>query len=84
MLPSKRPKRLNKPRWTESQKQLVLKYGGSEFMSDFEDACQKLNLPLIVLTASSPKYNVSIERGNRIFREEFYARKDLLSDSGAM
>jgi len=59
--------------------------GGSEFMADFEEACQKLNLPLIVLPPSSPKYNGGVERGNRIFREEFYARKDLLSDSiGAM
>lgn len=59
--------------------------GGSEFMADFEEACQKLNLPLIVLPPSSPKYNGGVERGNRIFREEFYARKDLLADSvGAM
>jgi hypothetical protein len=55
--------------------------GGSEFMADFEEACQKLNLPLIVLPPSSPKYNGGVERGNRIFREEFYARKDLLADS---
>ncbi len=59
--------------------------GGSEFMADFEEACQKLNLPLIVLPPSSPKYNGGVERGNRIFREEFYAKKDLLADSvGAM
>lgn len=59
--------------------------GGSEFMADFEETCQKLNLPLIVLPPSSPKYNGGVERGNRIFREEFYACKNLLSDSvGAM
>jgi len=59
--------------------------GGSEFMADFEDACRDLNIPLIVLPPKSPKYNGGVERGNRIFREEFYARKDLLSDSiGAM
>lgn len=59
--------------------------GGSEFMADFEDACRELHIPLIVLPPKSPKYNGGVERGNRIFREEFYARKDLLSDSiGAM
>ena len=59
--------------------------GGSEFMGEFDQACKDLNLPLIVLPPSSPKYNGGVERGNRIFREEFYARKDILSDSvGAM
>jgi putative transposase len=36
---------------------------------------------LIVLPPARPKYNGGVERGNRIFREEFYARKDLLADS---
>nr|WP_245581559.1 transposase [Octadecabacter arcticus] len=32
-----------------------------------------------------PKYNGSVERGNRTFREEFYACRDLIADSiGAM
>jgi len=55
--------------------------GGSEFMAEFEDACAELNLPLDVLPPASPKYNGGVERGNRTFREEFYARKDLLADS---
>jgi len=59
--------------------------GGSEFMADFEDSCAELGLELIVLPPARPKYNGGVERGNRIFREEFYYRHDLLADSiGAM
>ncbi len=54
--------------------------GGSEFMGDFEAVCAVLNLELIVLPLASPKKSGGVERGNRIFREEFYARS-LLSDS---
>jgi len=55
--------------------------GGSEFMKDFEQACAELNILLYVLPPSRPQYNGGVERGNRIFREEFYARKDLLANS---
>ena len=55
--------------------------GGSEFRGDFEDACAELIIPLIVLPPAKPTYNGGVERGNRIFREEFYARKDIISDS---
>lgn len=59
--------------------------GGSEFMADFEDACAELKIPLIVLPPSRPTYNGGVERGNRTFREEFYAKPNLLADSlGAM
>lgn len=59
--------------------------GGSEFMAEFEDTCRELGIPLMVLPPSKPKYNGGVERGNRIFREEFYANKNLLADSiGAM
>jgi putative transposase len=59
--------------------------GGSEFMADFELACKDLDIALYVLPPKKPKYNGGVERGNRIFREEFYARNDLLADSiGAM
>jgi transposase InsO family protein len=59
--------------------------GGSEFMDEFEEACAKLDIPLIVLPPKKPAYNGGVERGNRTFREEFYARPDLLADSiGAM
>lgn len=55
--------------------------GGSEFRAEFEEACEALAIPLIVLPPAKPKYNGGVERGNRIFREEFYEREDLLADS---
>lgn len=59
--------------------------GGSEFMNEFEAACAEFNIPLEVLPPAKPKYNGGVERGNRIFREEFYANPKLLADSlGAM
>jgi|TARA_B110000285_G_scaffold81361_1_gene93797 putative transposase len=59
--------------------------GGSEFMADFETACEQMKIPLIVLPPARPKYNGGVERGNRTFREEFYACRDLIADSiGAM
>lgn len=59
--------------------------GGPEFMSDFETACEQMKIPLIVLPPARPKYNGGVERGNRTFREEFYACRDLIADSiGAM
>ncbi|MEE9272865.1 MAG: integrase core domain-containing protein, partial [Robiginitomaculum sp.] len=59
--------------------------GGSEFMAEFEQACEDVNIPLIVLPPSRPTYNGGVERGNRTFKEEFYYKRDLLADSiGAM
>ena len=55
--------------------------GGSEFMAEFEKACADLAIPLIVLPPAKPQYNGGVERGNRIFREEFYNRNDLLENS---
>jgi putative transposase len=55
--------------------------GGSEFMAEFEEACSDLDIPLFVLPPKKPKYNGGVERSNRIFREEFYARNDLLADT---
>ena len=54
-------------------------------MADFKTACEQMSIPLIVLPPARPKYNGGVERGNRIFREEFYACRDLIADSiGAM
>ena len=59
--------------------------GGSEFMAEFEQACADIGIELFVIPPKKPKYNGGIERSNRTFREEFYARKDLLADPvGAM
>jgi len=55
--------------------------GGSEFMAYFEEACEDLKIPLLVLPPRSPQQNGGVERGNRTFREEFYAKRDLLADS---
>ena len=55
--------------------------GGSEFMAEFESTCAKLHIPLMVLPPSKPTYNGGVERANRIFREEFYARPSLLADT---
>ena len=55
--------------------------GGSEFMKDFEHECANQRLPLFVLPPKRPQFNGGVERGNRIFRDDFYSRKDLLADS---
>ena len=55
--------------------------GGSEFMRHFEQRCEELGIALFVLPPNRPQYNGGVERGNRIFREEFYARKDIVADS---
>ena len=46
--------------------------GGSEFMAEFEQACQDLNLPLFVLPPKKPEYNGCVERANGASRYEFY------------
>ncbi|SDF09119.1 Integrase core domain-containing protein [Thermus arciformis] len=48
--------------------------GGSEFMSDFEEACERLGVKLFVLPPRSPKLNGHVERMQRTFRDEFYTR----------
>ena len=46
--------------------------GGSEFMAEFEQTCQRLGLRLFVLPPRSPKLNGSVERAQRTHTEEFY------------
>lgn len=46
--------------------------GGSEWMAEFEQACQDARLPLWVLPPRSPKLNGHVERVNRTHREEFW------------
>jgi len=48
--------------------------GGSEFMAEFEEACQMHNIELFVLPPKSPKLNGHVERMQRTFRDEFYTR----------
>ena len=47
---------------------------GSEFMAEFEQACADLDIALFVLPSKKPQYNGGVERSDRTFREEFYAR----------
>ena len=46
-----------------------------------QQACADKGIELIVLPPSKPKYNGGVERGNRIFREEFYNSARLQADS---
>ena len=46
--------------------------GGSEFMAEFEEACQQKGILLFELPPRSPKLNGRVERANRTYREEFY------------
>lgn len=46
--------------------------GGSEFMADFEEECQRRGIRLFVLPPRSPKLNGCVERANRTHTEEFY------------
>jgi putative transposase len=45
---------------------------GSEFMAEFEDACQDRGIRLFVLPPRSPKLHGAVERANRTHTEEFY------------
>jgi len=47
--------------------------GGSEFMAEFEDSCENLNIELYVLPPRSPELNGKVERRNGTARYEFYA-----------
>jgi transposase InsO family protein len=53
--------------------------GGSEFMAEFEQACQAKNIRLYVLPPKSPKMNGAVERCNGAWRYEFYSVYDLPS-----
>ena len=46
--------------------------GGSEFMAQFEEECQRRKILLFVLPPRSPKLNGHVERANRTHSEEFY------------
>ena len=51
--------------------------GGSEFMAEFETACEKKAIQLFVLPPKSPKINGAVERCNGAWRYEFYETYDL-------
>lgn len=49
---------------------------GSEFMAEFETACQARGIALFNLPPRSPKLHGSVERANRTHTEEFYELTD--------
>ncbi len=49
---------------------------GSEFMAEFEAACQARGIRLFVLPPRSPKLHGAVERANRTHTEEFYELTD--------
>jgi putative transposase len=51
--------------------------GGSEFMAEFEQACQARKLALYVLPPKRPQLNGAVERCNGSWRYEFYASYEL-------
>lgn len=50
--------------------------GGSEFMAEFETACQEQGIALFVLPPRSPKLNGHVERANGTYRREFWEHYD--------
>jgi putative transposase len=50
--------------------------GGSEFMAEFEAACQERAIALFILPPRSPKLNGHVERVNRTHRAEFWELYD--------
>jgi transposase InsO family protein len=44
----------------------------SEFAAEFEQACQRRQIPLFVLPPCSPKLNGHVQRAHRTHNEEFY------------
>ncbi len=46
--------------------------GGSEFMAEFESACQPLDIPPFVLPPRRPQFNGCVERANDSARVEFW------------
>ncbi len=57
---------------------------GSEFMAEFEAACQARGIRLFTLPPRSPKLHGSVERANRTHTEEFYEVTDAASDLAAL
>jgi putative transposase len=58
--------------------------GGSDFMAEFEAACQARDIALFVLPPRSPKLHGSVERANRTHTEEFYEVTDEILEPAAI
>jgi putative transposase len=57
---------------------------GSEFMAEFEQACQARGIALFVLKPRSPKLHGTVERANRTHTEEFYEVTDAEPDRASL
>jgi len=57
---------------------------GSEFMAEFEAACQARGIALFNLPPRSPKLHGSVERANRTHTEEFYEVTDAAPELEAL
>ena len=57
---------------------------GSEFMAEFEAACQARGIALFVLPPRSPKLHGTVERANRTHTEEFYEVTDAEPDRASL
>ena len=57
---------------------------GSEFMAEFELACQTRGIALFVLPPRSPKLHGAVERANRTHTEEFYEVTDAEPDLASL
>jgi len=53
---------------------------GSEFMAEFEAACEERGIRLFVLPPRSPKLHGAVERANRTHTEQFYEITDAEPD----
>ncbi len=51
--------------------------GGSEFMAEFEAACQAKGVALYVLPPRSPQMNGAVKRCNGAWRDQFYETYEL-------
>ena len=58
--------------------------GGSEFMAEFEQACEDKAIRLYVLPPKRPQMNGAVERCNGAWRYEFYETYDLPSTVEAL
>jgi transposase len=58
--------------------------GGSEFMGEFEQACETLGIPLYVIPPRTPEDNGNVERANKTSKYEFYSFYQGALNLGAM
>ena len=58
-----------------------MRHSGEDWCPQIDDLPGASSQQRSVRIPTRPKYNGGVERGNRTFREEFYACRDLIADS---